>query len=108
MCENSGTFGSENTGEELRQDESNAGKASGTKRAVPPFWAHLFSKEPKMADRETIIETGGGSGAGIIGGIVVVALLVLGFFLFVNNNGGGGTVDVDVPAVTVDVQPDGQ
>lgn len=62
-----------------------------------------------MADRETIIDTGGGSGsAGIIAGIVIVALVVLGFFLFVNNNGGTRTVDVDVPAVSVDVQPDGQ
>ncbi len=60
-----------------------------------------------MADRETIIETRSGSG-GIIAGVVIVAALVIGFFLFVNNNGGSRTVDVDVPAVTVDVQPDGQ
>ena len=61
-----------------------------------------------MADRETIIDTGGsGGGAGIIAGIVIVALVVLGFFLFVNN-GGTRTVDVDVPAVTVDVTPDYQ
>jgi hypothetical protein len=63
----------------------------------------------KMADRETIIETGGGGGsAGIIAGIVIVALVVLGFFLFFNNNPGTRTVDVDVPAVSVDVQPDSQ
>jgi hypothetical protein len=62
-----------------------------------------------MADRETIIETGGGNSMGFIAGIVIVALVVIGFFLFVNNNGGGSrTVDVDVPAVTVDVTPDGQ
>lgn len=61
-----------------------------------------------MADRETIIETGGGMGTGVIAGIVIVALLVLGYFLFVNHNGGGRTVDVDVPAVSVNVQPDGQ
>ena len=61
-----------------------------------------------MADRETIVETGGG-GAGIIAGIVIVALIVVLFFvLFSNGTGGSGTVDIDVPAVTVDVQPDGQ
>ena len=60
-----------------------------------------------MADRE-IIQTGG-SDMGVIAGVVLVALLVIGFFLFANNNGGtSGTVDVDVPAVSVDVQPDGQ
>lgn len=62
-----------------------------------------------MADRETIIETGGGSGPAMIAGILLVVVLVLGFLWFVNNNGGGsGTVDVDVPAVNVDVVPDGQ
>ncbi|MDB5542656.1 MAG: hypothetical protein JWQ89_4383 [Devosia sp.] len=61
-----------------------------------------------MADRETIIDNRG-SGVGIIAGIVLVAVLVIGFFVFFNNNGGGSrTVDVDVPAVTVDVKPDGQ
>ncbi|HEV7275167.1 MAG TPA: hypothetical protein VGN80_02660 [Devosiaceae bacterium] len=62
-----------------------------------------------MADRETIIETRSDSGAGIIAGIVVVALLVVAFFVFFNNGtGGSSTVDVDVPAVSVDVAPDGQ
>lgn len=62
-----------------------------------------------MADRETIIETRGGSGAGIIAGIVIVALLVVAFLVFFNNGtGGSGSVDVDVPAVNVDVVPDGQ
>jgi hypothetical protein len=66
-------------------------------------------KEPEMADRETIIETGGGgASAGIIAGIIIVAVVVVAFFLFFNNGGGSGTVDVDVPAVTVDVAPDGQ
>ncbi len=62
-----------------------------------------------MPDRETIIETGSGNTVGIIAGIVVVALLVIAFFVFFNNPGGGtSTIDIDVPAVTVDVQPDGQ
>jgi hypothetical protein len=68
----------------------------------------MSHKEIKMADRETIIDTGGGGGAGaIIAGILIVAVLVIAFFVFFNN-GGSRTVDVDVPAVTVDVAPDGQ
>jgi hypothetical protein len=62
-----------------------------------------------MADRETIIETGDGGAAGIVAGLLVVALLVVGFFfLFGVNNSGSQTIDVDVPAVTIDVVPDGQ
>lgn len=62
-----------------------------------------------MADRETIIETGGGNGPAMIAGILLVVVVVLGLLWFFNSNGGGsGTVDVDVPAVTVDVAPDGQ
>lgn len=61
-----------------------------------------------MADRETIVETRSG-GAGVIGGIVLVAVLVIGVLWFLNSNGGGsGTVDIDVPAISVDVKPDGQ
>lgn len=61
-------------------------------------------------DRETVIVDRGGSGAGmLIGIIVVVALLAIGYLVFFNGDGaGGGTVDVDVPAVSVDVVPDGQ
>ena len=60
-----------------------------------------------MADRETIITSG--SAGGVIAGILIVALLVLvAYFAFFNGNGGSRTVDVDVPAVTVDVTPDGQ
>ena len=63
-----------------------------------------------MADRETIIETGGGgSGAAMIAGIIFAVVVVLGVLWFLNNNGGSsGTVDVEVPAVSVDVNPDGQ
>jgi hypothetical protein len=71
----------------------------------------MHQRRLKMADRETIIETGGGGGsaAAVIGGIVIVALVLAMFFLFFNQTGGGSrTVDVDVPAVTVGVQPDGQ
>jgi hypothetical protein len=61
-----------------------------------------------MADRETIITGGGGSG-GIIAGILLVALaVVVAYFLFFNGTGVSRTVDVDVPAVNVDVVPDGQ
>lgn len=62
-------------------------------------------------DHETVIvDNGGGSSAGIIAGIVVVVVLVLGFLWFFNGSkqGAGGTIDVDVPAVSVNVQPDGQ
>lgn len=62
-----------------------------------------------MADRETIIETGDGGAAGIVAGLLIVALLVVGFFFFFSNNRSGSqTIDIDVPAVTVDVKPDGQ
>ena len=63
----------------------------------------------KVADRETIIETGSGGSMGVIAGIAIVLLIaVVAFFLFNNNGGGSRTIDVDVPAVTVDVKPDGQ
>lgn len=62
-----------------------------------------------MADRETIIETGGGSGPAMLAGILFAVVIVLGAVWFLNNGGGGSrTLDVDVPAVTVDVKPDGQ
>ena len=62
-----------------------------------------------MVDRETIIETGDGGAGGIVAGLLIVALLVVGFFFFFGtNNSGRQTIDIDVPAVTVDVTPDGQ
>jgi hypothetical protein len=62
-------------------------------------------------ERETVIVDRGSSGAGVIVGIIVVlALLGIGYLMFANNAGApaGGTVDIDVPAVSVDVVPDGQ
>jgi hypothetical protein len=61
-------------------------------------------------ERETIIVDRGGPGAGgvIIGILVAVALIAIVYMVFFNNGGGGGTVDIDVPAVSVDVVPDGQ
>jgi hypothetical protein len=61
-------------------------------------------------DRETVIVERDGSGAGMLVGIVlVVALIAIGYLVFFNGDGsGGGTVDIDVPAVSVDVAPDGQ
>jgi hypothetical protein len=62
-----------------------------------------------MADRETIIETGDGGAAGVVAGLLIVALIVVGFFFYFGmNRSGSQTVDIDVPAVTVDVAPDGQ
>lgn len=61
-----------------------------------------------MADRETIVTSGGGAG-GVLAGILIVALVVVvAYFVFFNGNSGSRTVDVDVPAVKVDVVPDGQ
>ena len=59
----------------------------------------------------TIIEGGGGgSGTGVIAGILLVALVVVVLFLYFGGtfNGGSKTVDIDVPAVTVQTTPDGQ
>lgn len=61
-----------------------------------------------MVDRETIIETGDGGAAGIVAGLVIVALVVVGFLFFFGTGGGSQTIDLDVPAVTVNVAPDGQ
>jgi len=58
-------------------------------------------------EHETHIADDGGA-LGVIAGIVIVALLVLAFFLFFSWNGGSGTVGIDVPAVTVGLNPDGQ
>jgi hypothetical protein len=62
-----------------------------------------------VANRETFIETGDGGAAGIVAGLLLVALIVVGFFFFFSvNNSGRQTIDIDVPAVAVDVAPDGQ
>jgi len=61
-----------------------------------------------MADRETIVTSGSGSGGVIAGILVVVLAVIVAYFVFFNGNGGSRTVDVDVPAVKVDVVPDGQ
>lgn len=66
-----------------------------------------------MTNRDTetvIVDRKSGTGSGVIIGLVVAVLLLIGaYFLFFNgSNGGGGTIDVDVPAVSVDVVPDGQ
>lgn len=59
-----------------------------------------------MADRETIIDTGGGGdggfGAGMILAIVVVVLmLIAGGYLVFNHGGSGTTATLDLPKVTV-------
>jgi hypothetical protein len=59
-----------------------------------------------MADRETIIDTGGGGdggfGAGMIFAIVIVVLaLIAGGYLVFNHGGSTSSVTVDVPKVTV-------
>jgi hypothetical protein len=84
------------------------GTDAGDARCDPEFITAPSAEGNQMADRETIVTTGGGS-AGLIAGIVIVAVLVIAFFVFFNNgNAGSGTVDIDVPAVSVDVVPDGQ
>lgn len=75
--------------------------------------AHLH-KARKMAprDTETVIVDGGrggGSAAGLIAGIVIALLVIGGLIWYFNGHAGtGGTVDVDVPAVSINVTPDGQ
>lgn len=60
-------------------------------------------------DRETVIVDRGSGGSGaIIALIVAIALLAIGYLVFFNGAPTGGTIDVDVPAVSVDVVPDGQ
>ncbi len=61
----------------------------------------------KMADRETIIETGDGGAAAIVAGMLVVALIVVGFFFFsgINRAPSGQTITLDTPKVTVNVTP---
>ena len=56
-----------------------------------------------MADRETIIETGGGDGgaAGIVLAAIIVALLVAGGFLAFGHSGDRNSVTLDIPKVTV-------
>jgi hypothetical protein len=102
----------------LQEDESGPATCADSHREPSPAGAVLpaakqaterWSQRMAYRDTETVIVDRGASPVGIIAGIAVVVLIVLGFFLFFNgNNGGGGTIDVDVPAVTVDVQPDGQ
>jgi hypothetical protein len=65
------------------------------------------NKDQKMADRETIIDTGGGdSGSGVATGLIVAAviivLLIAGGFLVFNHGGSSGSVTLNVPKVTVD------
>lgn len=63
-----------------------------------------------MADRETIIDTGGGDGgsSGVIVAIVVLVILAIGaYFLFFNrpvgSPAGGTSVTIEAPDVTVPV-----
>ena len=62
-----------------------------------------------MADREFIQTDDGGAAGVAIGLLAVVAIVIALFFVFgMSSSSGGRTIDIDVPAVTVDVQPDGQ
>ena len=56
-----------------------------------------------MADRETIITSGGDNGSGILVAIAVLVVIAIGAYsLFFNQPGNApSTVTVDVPAVTV-------
>ena len=65
----------------------------------------------EVHERETVVvdRPSSSSPIGIIVGILVVALIILGLlWMFGGLGGGSGSVDVDVPAVNVDVVPDGQ
>ena len=56
-----------------------------------------------MADRETIIDVGGGDGGatGIVIAAIIVALLVAGGFLVFSHTGDRSSVTLDIPKVTV-------
>ncbi len=55
-----------------------------------------------MADRETIIETGGDNGSGVLVAIAVLVIIAIGaYFLFFNRPGSApSSVTVEIPAVT--------
>lgn len=62
-----------------------------------------------MANRETVIVDRSFNPLAIIAGILfVIAILFVGYLVFFNGSGESGTVDVDLPAVSVDVVPDGR
>jgi hypothetical protein len=55
-----------------------------------------------------IIDRSGGPGAGFIAVIVLAVVVVIGFlWFFTGNRNAGGNIEVDVPAVSVSVQPGG-
>lgn len=57
-----------------------------------------------MADRETIIDTGGGdggAGVGVIVAVLIVVLLIAGGFLVFSHSGNSSAVTLNVPKVTV-------
>ena len=60
-----------------------------------------------MADRETLIDTGGGDGgSGMLVAVIVLVILAIGaYFLFFNRPAGvpagGSTVTVEAPDITV-------
>jgi hypothetical protein len=60
-----------------------------------------------MAYRHTIDATGDGGAAAIVASLLVVALIVVGFFFYFGSTyaDGSQTIDIDVPAMTVDVTP---
>ncbi len=62
-----------------------------------------------LNERETVIVDRRRSPWGIIVAILAaLALIAIIYMLFFNGQSGSGTMDVDVPAVSVEVQPDGQ
>ncbi|GHA16618.1 hypothetical protein GCM10007989_09600 [Devosia pacifica] len=64
-----------------------------------------------MADRETVIVERKTNPLAIVAGIVlVVAVALIAYLIFFGegNENVGGTADVDVPAVSVEVVPDGE
>ena len=59
-----------------------------------------------MAERETEFETGDGGAAGIVAGLLIVALVVVGLFFFSGlNNTARQTIDLDLPAATLNIAP---
>lgn len=59
-------------------------------------------------ERTVVVERSSGGGAFAAIGIILALFVAIVLAYLVLSQSGGGTLDIDVPAVSVDVVPDGQ